>query len=84
MLGKPSAAYFAAALEALDADAELTWMVGDDLESDVAGARAHGLRTILVQTGKFRQADLDHSPIEPDAVIGSIADLPDWLDEHAL
>ena len=84
MLGKPSAAYFAAALEALDADAELTWMVGDDLESDVAGARAHGLRTILVQTGKFRQSDLDHSPIEPDAVIGSIADLPYWLDEHAL
>ena len=84
MLGKPSAAYFAAALEALDADAELTWMVGDDLESDIAGARAHGLRTILVRTGKFRQSDLDHSPIEPDAVIGSIADLPDWLDEHAL
>jgi HAD superfamily hydrolase (TIGR01458 family) len=84
VLGKPSAAYFAAALEALDADAELTWMVGDDLESDVAGARAHGLQTILVQTGKFRQSDLDHSPIEPDAVIGSIADLPYWLDEHAL
>jgi HAD superfamily hydrolase (TIGR01458 family) len=84
VLGKPSAAYFAAALEALDADAELTWMVGDDLESDVAGARAHGLRTILVQTGKFRQSDLDHSAIEPDAVIGSIADLPYWLDEHAL
>ena len=40
MLGKPSTAYFAAALEALDADPELTWMVGDDLEGDIA-RRAH-------------------------------------------
>ena len=44
MLGKPSAAYFEAALEALDADAELTWMVGDDIEADVAGAQAHGMK----------------------------------------
>src|SRR5207237_8294681 len=29
-LGKPSAAYFAAALAALDAEPELTWMVEDD------------------------------------------------------
>ncbi len=38
VLGKPSAAYFEAALEALDAEPELTWMVGDDLESDCVGA----------------------------------------------
>ncbi len=40
VLGKPSAAYFAAAVDALDSDAKLTWMVGDDVESDVAGAAA--------------------------------------------
>jgi HAD superfamily hydrolase (TIGR01458 family) len=83
VLGKPSAAYFAAALEELDADADLAWMVGDDLESDIRGARAHGLNTVLVRTGKFRQRDLDHSAIEPDVVLGSIADLPYWLEEHA-
>ena len=38
ILGKPSAAYFAAALETLDADASITWMVGDDLEGDIVGA----------------------------------------------
>ena len=54
MLGKPSPPYFAAALEALDADAGLTWMVGDDLESDIVGAQRHGMRTVLVRTGKFR------------------------------
>src|SRR5256886_17077690 len=37
VLGKPSTAYFEAALEALDADAGMTWMVGDDIETDIAG-----------------------------------------------
>ena len=32
VLGKPSPAYFAAALDALDAEPELTWIVGDDIE----------------------------------------------------
>ena len=54
MLGKPSAAYFAAACEALDADPSMTWMVGDDLESDIVGAQGIGMRTVLVRTGKFR------------------------------
>src|SRR5919199_5026726 len=45
VLGKPSQAYFAAALEALGADPEMTWMVGDDIHADVAGAQRHGLRT---------------------------------------
>ena len=83
VLGKPSASYFEAALEALDADAELAWMVGDDLESDIAGAQAFGLKTILVRTGKFREDDLKDARARPDAVIDSISDLPDWLDEHA-
>ena len=54
VLGKPSPEYFAAALEAIDADPELAWMVGDDLEGDVVGAQQHGMRTVLVRTGKFR------------------------------
>ena len=54
MLGKPSPAYFEAALEALDAEPELTWMVGDDLDADIAGAQRYGLKTVLVRTGKFR------------------------------
>src|SRR5438552_14137995 len=43
VLGTPSTAYFEAALAALDADAHMTWMVGDDIESDIAGAQAHGM-----------------------------------------
>jgi HAD superfamily hydrolase (TIGR01458 family) len=82
VLGKPSRAYFQAALEALDADAELTWMVGDDLDADIAGAKAFGMRTVLVRTGKFREEDLDASAVVPDVVLDSIADLPEWLEDH--
>ena len=79
VLGKPSVAYFSAALEALGSDAGQAWMVGDDLESDVEGAHAAGLRTVLVRTGKFRQDDLVGARVAPDVVLDSLADLPAWL-----
>ena len=82
VLGKPSTAYFEAALKALDADAGMTWMVGDDIESDISGAQAHGLRTILVRTGKFRPDAVEASRSRPEGIISSIAQLPDWLEEH--
>jgi len=80
VLGKPSLAYFDAALAALDAEPELTWMVGDDLDSDIGGAQRYGLKTVLVRTGKFRPDELERSTIVPDAVISSIAYLPEWLE----
>ncbi|HEY7706842.1 MAG TPA: TIGR01458 family HAD-type hydrolase [Gaiellaceae bacterium] len=80
VVGKPSAPYFSAALEALDADAEMTWMVGDDIEADVAGAQQHGLKTALVRTGKFRPDAVERGTTRPDAILSSIADFPDWLE----
>jgi len=80
VLGKPSSAYFAAALEALDADAQLAWMIGDDLESDMRGAQLHGMRTVLVRTGKFRPDTFERSGVTPDGLLSSVADLPEWLE----
>ena len=82
VLGKPSAAYFGAALEAIDADPELAWMVGDDLEGDVVGAQRHGMRTVLVRTGKFRPDELERSGVVPDGIVSSLAQLPDWLERN--
>jgi HAD superfamily hydrolase (TIGR01458 family) len=82
VLGKPSTPYFEAALEALDADANMTWMVGDDIESDIAGAQAHGMKTVLVRTGKFRPDAVERGTVRPDAIISSIAQLPDWLEQN--
>ena len=82
VLGKPSPSYFAAACEALDADPGMTWMVGDDLDSDINGATAAGLRTVLVRTGKFRPDAVERARSRPDGIVSSLAQLPEWLEEH--
>jgi HAD superfamily hydrolase (TIGR01458 family) len=83
VLGKPSPAYFGAAVEALDAEPALTWMVGDDIESDVAGAQRFGLRTVLVRTGKFRPDAVERGSVMPEGIVSSVAQLPAWLDQNA-
>jgi phospholysine phosphohistidine inorganic pyrophosphate phosphatase len=75
VVGKPSPAFFAAALDELGVDAADAAMVGDDLEADVGGGMDAGLAGILVKTGKFREDSLRASAIEPTLVIDSIADL---------
>jgi HAD superfamily hydrolase (TIGR01458 family) len=82
VLGKPSPAYFAAALEALDAEPQLTWMIGDDLEGDIVGAQSHGMKTVLVRTGKFRPDEVEASSTIPDGIVSSIAQIPDWLERN--
>jgi len=82
VLGKPSPEYFAAALEAIDADPELAWMVGDDIEGDMVGAQRHGMRTVLVRTGKFRPDEVEQSGVMPDGILSSVAQLPDWLESN--
>ena len=79
VVGKPSRAYFESALAALGAEAGKTTMVGDDVESDVCAAQRLGMRGVLVRTGKFREESLAAANPEPDAVINSLADLPDFL-----
>jgi HAD superfamily hydrolase (TIGR01458 family) len=82
VLGKPSTAYFEAALAAVDADAHMTWMVGDDIEADIAGAQRHGMKTVLVRTGKFRPDAVERGSVRPDGIVSSIAQLPAWLEEN--
>ena len=78
VLGKPALPFFEMALTALGCDAARTWMIGDDIRSDISGAQRASMRGVQVRTGKFRPEDLEQG-IVPDAVLPSIADLPDWL-----
>jgi HAD superfamily hydrolase (TIGR01458 family) len=82
VLGKPSPSYFAAALDALDAEPERTWLVTDDVEADVRGARLFGMRTALVRTGKFRPEALESCDAQPDLVASSIAQFPQLLQDE--
>ncbi len=75
--GKPAPAFFQAALHVLQVDAARAAMVGDDIVNDVEGARAAGLIGVLVRTGKYRDGDLDRGTA--DAVVDSLADVPEWL-----
>jgi len=77
VLGKPAGAFYRAALALLGCAADATVMIGDDVVGDVQGAQRAGLRGVLVRTGKYRPAD-EQGEIRPDAVLESIADLPDW------
>jgi len=49
---KPDGAIFAAALRKAGTTAEATWHVGDTPEADVEGARAAGIRPILIARGE--------------------------------
>jgi len=77
VFGKPADAFFHAAAHQLGLARNEIVMIGDDVHTDIGGAQAAGLRGALVRTGKFRAADLE-GPIRPDAVLGSVAGLPDW------
>jgi len=83
LAGKPSPAFFAAALAPLGVPPSKAAVVGDDAESDVAGAQAAGMRGVLVRTGKFLESDLARPGAGPDAVIASAAELPRLLEAAA-
>jgi NagD protein len=50
-------------------------MLGDRLETDIAGGQNAGLHTILVLTGVSDEAALAASPVKPDWVFPSIREL---------
>jgi HAD superfamily hydrolase (TIGR01458 family) len=79
LVGKPSPAFFEAAARELDVPPERIAVVGDDLESDVAGARASGMIGVAVRTGKYRPQDEERARQAADAVLDSIAAVPGWI-----
>ena len=56
----------------MDRTAEQAVMIGDDLENDVGGAQQHGVRGVLVRTGKYRPDDECHTSIRPDLIVDDI------------
>jgi HAD superfamily hydrolase (TIGR01458 family) len=76
VVGKPSAAFFALAVRVLGVPADQVVVAGDDVTTDVAGARAAGLGAVLVRTGKYRAGDERAITPPPDAVVESVAALP--------
>ena len=75
--GKPSLEFFRSGLELIGLPADRVAMIGDDLESDVGGAQAAGLKGVLVLSGKTPEPPGAESEVTPDATVQSVADLID-------
>jgi HAD superfamily hydrolase (TIGR01457 family) len=73
VVGKPEAPIFRRALE--QARGARPLVVGDRLDTDIAGAQRLGWDSALVLTGSCTRSDLDRSSIAPTFVVDSIVDL---------
>ncbi len=83
VIGKPEPTMFRVAMELLGGTPTTTLVVGDRLDTDIAGARNAGLPSALVLTGVSLRADLINSPDQPDWVFdGLTAMLQAW--QHTL
>jgi ribonucleotide monophosphatase NagD (HAD superfamily) len=59
----------------MDATAETTAMIGDRLDTDIAGAARAGLTTVLTLSGIATEEDLAAASIRPDLVCADIREL---------
>lgn len=83
IIGKPHPPMFEAALRLLRTAPAETLMIGDRLNTDIAGAAALGMRTALVLTGVSTRDDLADADPAPDAVYENLAAVVRDLDESA-
>lgn len=72
--GKPEPHIFAMACDLLAGCARVA-VVGDNLASDIAGAKRAGLDAILVLSGANSAGDLERAVVPPDIVLPTIAAL---------
>ena len=79
--GKPEPRMYQEALRRMDATPETTAMIGDRMDTDIAGAAKAGLTTILTLSGISTAEDASSASVEPDLVCDSIASLTElWQD----
>lgn len=72
VVGKPEPPMYEEAIRRMGARRETTAVIGDRLDTDIAGGVRLGLTTVLVLSGIATQADVAASPIKPDLVCADI------------
>jgi HAD superfamily hydrolase (TIGR01450 family) len=75
--GKPEPVFFQELCRRLGASPQRCLLIGDNLESDIAGGRRLGMHTILTLTGVTRREDLTDLPAgeRPDRVIVDLTEM---------
>ncbi|HEC34627.1 MAG TPA: HAD-IIA family hydrolase [Chloroflexi bacterium] len=75
VIGKPQPWLYQEAMRRIEARPETTAVVGDRLDTDIAGGVRAGLFTILVLSGVTARADLVSSLVKPDLVCADIGEI---------
>jgi ribonucleotide monophosphatase NagD (HAD superfamily) len=75
--GKPNQIFFMELCERVKVEPQRCVLIGDNLESDVMGAKNVGMSTVLVLSGVTRRRDLQQVVVEyqPDWVIEDLKEL---------
>ena len=83
MIGKPSPILFEQAREILGLPVRELLVVGDNLETDIQGGIAAGMRTALLLTGVSAREDVQRTGVRPDHVFSEIRPLRELVQSIA-
>ena len=77
-IGKPNKYIFEVTLNTLGVDRKKVLMVGDRVATDIIGARAAGIKSVLVKTGEFKECDLNGDD-QPDYIVDSVREINNFF-----
>jgi len=79
IVGKPSTEMYSIALDRMGVTSSETMVVGDRLETDIAGAQELGCQTALVLSGVSNEEDANRWEPPPDYIANNLANLLEIL-----
>lgn len=75
VMGKPERPIYEAALKRFQAEVATTAMLGDQLVTDILGAKRLGICSVAVLSGVLTRPELAGSPIQPDLVFEDLGEM---------
>jgi 4-nitrophenyl phosphatase len=75
VIGKPNPEIFRITLARMGVEPGGTLVIGDRIDTDIAGGIASGCQTALVFSGDIGREDLERSTVKPDYVADNLTDL---------
>ena len=77
IFGKPSPALYEAALTQMEVEKEEVIAIGDDVLTDIKGAKEYGIISALVKTGKYKTGD--EAKNAPDLLLQNLGEMKKQL-----
>ena len=74
-IGKPNPLMMRSALNHLGVHSENSYMIGDNMRTDILAGISAGMETVLVLTGMTKENDISNFPYRPKYVFNSIGDI---------